>query len=566
MGPGIPERRIRYKGAPGPYHGATVLRTLPLLLLLASVSFGGDLKAWQKSQREIDKEERKYWDDFKNRLNEALEDFRDPVNRAGGGLSSDKEALYDYASIDRLFAEARSIGTRRGDADAALEGPKAAATLLKVLLNDAKRADKIDAELTGGTPNFSYYTFNQEHACRLESIDARLEKLLPALSRASLEYLTTEARKKCARADGRKSVRRRTALLDALAARADKEAIDFLKERLNDKSPAIRIAAVEAMVACKGETRAMLADPDAAVRRALLLAAAPDPAWFGPVMKHAAGARGFERELCIRLLARISNQKFGHDLAAWKAWHEEYAEELKGGKFDAKNVEIAEAKPTPDPDAFTFYGLLVSSSAACFAIDASEHLAMPADVDVQRTKWRREWKDIRHSWEKEHEAHETVVSREIEAAFQSFPKEFRWGLLTMFGRLGTKAVGEKKLLATKPGDLRAALKLIDQAPAKGWCSPVGGLVAAATLGGDAIDTVVLWHTGDPSGGRFMGVKPAIAAWQRFNRFRKLQVIAIRISNRKEPAEAFMKGVAEGSGGQYLWAKSPPQSGSSGSGG
>ena len=48
---------------------------------------------------------------------------------------------------------------------------------------------------------------------------------------------------------------------------------------------------------------------------------------------------------------------------------------------------------------------------------------------------------------------------------------------------------------------------------------------------------------------------AIRAWNRINRTQKIQVIAVRISNRKKPAEKFLKSIAT----QYVWAKKPPAS-------
>jgi hypothetical protein len=541
------------------------VRTAILLLLLpATLALGSDRKEWQHEQREIDREAKKFWDEFAGRFNDALARFREPVQQAWENPEQHKEAVYDYAPLDRLYAEAREFGARRGRADAQLDlqDKKACAALFKDLLEAAKRADAMEEKLADPNPDFGRYTYDQESGCRIEAFEARLALAVPALGRAQLEFLTQDAWKKCARADARRSTRRRTMLLDALAARADPAALDFLKNCLADKSRAVRVAAVEAMVACGAETRPLLADEDAVLRRALLLAwlENPKPEWFGAILEHASRARGFEGDLCVRLLSRISNQKFGHDLAAWRTWFGEYKGEIEGGKFDVKNIEVVEAKPAPGSDGFVFYGLRVPSIGAFFAIDASDHIAMPADVDVQRTRWRGEWRGTRRKWEADHVAHQTVVSREFTSAFGTFPKDFHWGMVTLFGRFATKAVGDKRLAGTRPGDLREGLKLIEQAPQKGWCSPLAGLLIAADLGGDGIDTVVLWHTGDPSGGRYVNAGAAAAAWRRENRARKLQVVAIRISNRKDPAETFMKAVAEQSGGPYLWANKPPASG------
>jgi hypothetical protein len=69
--------------------------------------------------------------------------------------------------------------------------------------------------------------------------------------------------------------------------------------------------------------------------------------------------------------------------------------------------------------------------------------------------------------------------------------------------------------------------------------------------------VYLFSTGDPRGDWYMTPEATLDAFRRFNRFRRLVVHAIRISDRKEPAETLMKGLAEASGGTYLWAAKPP---------
>jgi hypothetical protein len=70
------------------------------------------------------------------------------------------------------------------------------------------------------------------------------------------------------------------------------------------------------------------------------------------------------------------------------------------------------------------------------------------------------------------------------------------------------------------------------------------------------DTIFLWDSGGPEGGRYMTPESAVAAFKRFNRFRRLVVHAIRIGDEGEPSETLMKGLAEASGGVYLWAKKP----------
>jgi hypothetical protein len=551
-------------------------RIAALLLLFwasAAAAQGDALRAWQKEQKSLDRDERKFWNDFKSRFSEALQEFQRPVADARDKPTVHKEAVYDYAGIEQLFKQYAGIAIARGEADMKLAksgNEKAAVTLGKELLGSAKRMDALAAGQVGGTPNFGRYTFNQEPGCQLYGLRTLNPARVNALghSKGALDYLTATMWKSAARSDGKKSHTRRVMVIDALGASGDEGAIPFLTERLVDKTPAVRMAAIEALAPFGSKTRAALlprlGDESSAARRALLasvLAADPaDPGWFGPAIAHAAKARGVERDLCVRVLAKISRQKFGHDLAGWNEWYGEYKQELESGKFDAETVEVVDRKPKADPDAIGFYGLSISSTGAAFVVDGSQHMAMPADWEVQRTQWRDLWRGTRSKWEKEHESHKAVLLRELAKATSSFPRDFGWGIGLLHAAFTVKTIGEKKLLKPSKRDVAAAVKLIEKAPTKGWCSPLEGLRAGAQLGGkqnEVLDTVVLWATGDPAGGRYMTADSAAQAWAVFNRFRRLRVHCIRISNRKEQAEKFMQQVAASSGGTYLWASTPP---------
>jgi len=542
---------------------------IPLLLASVAAAQGDPLKAWNKTRSSIERDERRFWKDFKSRFNRALEEFRKPVDAAYEKPNDHKEAVYEYGGIEALYNEARAFAVLQAEADDALAAsgsPKAAAALFSAFLKSAKRMDSLEAELLDSGPNFGRYTFNQEPGCELWALRALNTRRAAALGKCAgaLEYLTSEAWKKAARADGRKSFRRRVFVLDALRSTGSEATLPFLQSAIADKTAAVRIAALEAATIHGAKATETLGpawtDEDPAVRRALLASLQPMPTWFGAVLGHAKGVQGVERDLCLRYLTAVSRQTFGHDLELWNAWYAEYKDELEGGKFDPKTVEIREAKPKPAPDAFEFYGVPISATGAAFVIEGSRHMAMPADVDVQRTQWRGQWSGTRRQWEDENPAHQTILLQQFKSAAAHFPSGFRWGMVLLFGKCSHKTIGEKKPLSTKPRDAKEGVELIEKAPQKGWAGAYQGLRAGASLGGKesgAFDTIVLWSTGDPAGGRYMTAAAAADAWNEFNRFRRLRVIAVRISNRKDPADAFMKSIADASGGVSLWAKKPP---------
>ena len=64
------------------------------------------------------------------------------------------------------------------------------------------------------------------------------------------------------------------------------------------------------------------------------------------------------------------------------------------------------------------------------------------------------------------------------------------------------------------------------------------------------DTVYLFADGSMRGGRFLYPEAALAAFARLNRFRRLVVHTIRISNGGPHSEQLLEGLAKLSGGTY----------------
>jgi hypothetical protein len=138
--------------------------------------------------------------------------------------------------------------------------------------------------------------------------------------------------------------------------------------------------------------------------------------------------------------------------------------------------------------------------------------------------------------------------------------ELRFGALVFAGPFKTYEIGDRKLLEPGKRATRSVEKLIHDIPADGWCSPHTALMAAAALGDDAPDTIYLLASGDPVGGRFMGLEPAVEAFKRFYRFRRVVVHALRICNDGETSEKYMQALAKLTGGTYLWLETPPTRG------
>ena len=184
----------------------------------------------------------------------------------------------------------------------------------------------------------------------------------------------------------------------------------------------------------------------------------------------------------------------------------------------------------------------------------------PADWNVQKTLYKYHWDRRKNQWEDQHASHQAVLRTEFGKTLETMAPELRFGALTFAGPFKTYEIGDRKLLEPGKRATRAVEKLIHDVPADGWCSPHAALMAAAALGDDAPDTIYLLASGDPSGGRFMALEPAVEAFRRFYRFRRVVVHALRICNDGETSEKYMQALAKLTGGTYVWLETPPAQG------
>jgi len=295
--------------------------------------------------------------------------------------------------------------------------------------------------------------------------------------------------------------------------------------------------------------------------------AARDAGWIEPVLAAWETAEGQLRDECVLTLQLLTKQTFGHDRAKWKEWFEIYRKEIAGGNFDAEKIEVQEATPAPAADPILFYGRPFVARGVVFVIEGTQFMAMPADWEVQRTEYRDKWPGLRTQWEEKWPSHWGILTREMEATLAALPRETPFGLVTLGNIYVTQTAPEIGLFSPGPSSSKQALKLIEKIPLRGWCAQFEGIRVAARMGGldpeeavdlpdPKIDAVVLLGPGDPAGGVYMTPEAAVEAFRRFNRFRRLVVHTIRTNNEKEGSETLMKGLAEASGGTYVWQSKP----------
>jgi hypothetical protein len=553
---------------------------LVLLLLLVPAATADGLKPWKEEQRRIDRAAQKFWQDYQRRFNDALLTLDKPRQDAAARPNDAINYVYDYAGLRNLYADFALYEETRGKADLALAAsgdPKALPELFDALMDVAKRIDEIEVDLLDARPQQGGSTFDQRPGIERHGLAIRMDALLKALAQCpgATPFLAGEGLKSATKKDAKRSIVRRVAVLDALGLCAGDDAVSAISPYAAAPESSLRIAAAEALLkhgpAARAALEPLLGDMCVPVRRTVLdgiaTAAAGDPGWIEPVLVAYRRESGIVRDDCVRALEALTNQKFGDAKAAWDEWFADYKAEILGGKFKKDSIEVREAKREPSLATCVFYGVPASTGAVVFVFEGSRRIFWPADVDVLKKQFKDTWHRTRRAWEDSNPSQHASLLREFDKTSATMAPDLSFGALVIYAACVTEPLGAPKLLRAEKRDIRNVRHDIEKLPGDGWCAQYEGLLGAAALAGmppgpdadfaDArADTIFLWDTGGPEGGRYMTPEAAVAAFRRFNRFRRLVVHTIRICDEGEPSEALMKGLAAATGGTYLWAKKP----------
>ncbi len=560
------------------------------LLALNGVASADDAKLYKKVMREYAKEQKAWWKAFPKRQNKAIQSAWQNLNdwreHKWTGDSNDirKEMRTLVAELVELEVKlGMSLLFLARSAD-----PKATDLLFRALMDTTERAAALDRDiLESRSVQLGWH--DQAPILKRAVLAVQASRLRDFLSRRKdvIEYVEKSGAKRANKADGKKGYSHRVALLDVLAQCGEKAA-GAIRPYLQDKWAAVRIAALEAMLASNEKAYADVAplrrDVNTIVRRALLhtlAAKAPkQPAWIPAILTHYETAAGQERTEALRALRAVTGQTLPDDVERWKTWTAKHKEAIESGDFDRTKLPAAKAGTEETKKGATFFSVRTQSTGIVFLLDWSIKMTAPADFEFEKTRTMQVWHTGDRGWLKEgtYESHEAVVMRELAKTLGGLAEDTRFGVVLLAGDLMANygkvrdplVLGLGKLLVPKKRDRAAAARLLEKVR-PGWAmwSPqfTGLLVASmvAGVGPDAkleddeprADTVFFLNDGLKRSGRYLLPELEIEAFRRFNRFRRLVVHTIQISDEGEDAKAVMEGYAKASGGRYVHQLQPP---------
>jgi hypothetical protein len=547
--------------------------------------------AYRRVVRTLETEEKAEAEDLPTRILDALATRRHirAEFRAGQRATLDDGDV----ALRGLFAPFVAREARRAEALRALArsgAPRAGAVLLDALFDNAVLAEALDQELLEGRPVAEGQIHDQGRAFRRSAVarrDANLLEAFPLVADAAAA-LGGDTWGRLAAAEGRRTAARRIAFLDAAGRLPPPAGLALLADGLSSDLPCLRMAALEA-AARQGPPAQQaldegLRDAHTLVRRTALsglrVLARKDGRSLPAVAALLARARGAEREEVLATLRLLAGCDLGPDGAAWSAWVSLHLPDIGAGQFDATHPPSAPAEAVAAAPPPRLFRVPLTTDRIVFVCDWTLPMVTPADVAFARTRKRIDWFGGDDGWvgRDGQRRLETVVRSELSRTLETLPADARFGLVVLrdggrdaWPRIEKDSVlGVPRLLKAD----RAAILEVDRALGdvppgwSRWHETMDGLWHAATVAGlppcpvsaigvPAADTLVLVSSGEVRGGRFVLPEEAVAAFARWNRFRRLVVHTIRVADDGRDAETLLRGLAEATGGRYVHVTRAP---------
>jgi hypothetical protein len=555
------------------------------LLVVVPARAGDDACAeYRTALKQAAASERSFWEIFRERQAEAQLTARAPwkeVTRSMGGKGTCVDVEFDHAGFRSLYDTHAAIERDRVSAARELARKHGAASIGPLwadLLATCHSIDAAESVIVANTNDGgeTWAATDQEPGIRRHGLQIRMDGLVEALASVpeAVAFAADEGWKEAGKADAKRSITRRVAVLDLLGIVGGPGGVAVAHEALGSKLSSLRIAAVECCLRCSPDARApllgVLQDRAAPVRRALLVGirerGGDRPRWIPVLVDRLPETRGLERSLCLATLVALTGQRLGHDPAAWKAWCDPQRAAIEAGTFqraeESGKAETAATTPTA-----SFYGVPLAADGIVFVLDGTDAMLVPADYDVQRTRAYMDWWSGGQEWRKTDPRHKEVQDSQFARAVESLDAQTTFAVLVRTDQFDFKVLGDRKPLRGATGDVKKAVRFVESIPPGGYRCEILNLRFALDLAGlpakgldfpnASADTILFVGDGSLRGGPYMDPEAAALAFGRWNRFRRIALHTIRVCNAGKGSEEFLKRLAEVGGGTYRWQRKPP---------
>jgi hypothetical protein len=312
-------------------------------------------------------------------------------------------------------------------------------------------------------------------------------------------------------------------------------------------------------------------DPCYAVRVAaldILREQIPDPrvvpALARALDREIQGANGIFRGLLREALKEIVGRDLGEAPGPWIAWFDKNEKAIEDGTW--KKGEDAGSDLPPGRESVVFYDIRTVSKRIVCLIDASDTLIMPVDIDVAKKQNYFYWRML-GSKDRNYVSQYDLLVRETMSMVEQLKPDATFNLIVMHESSQLTPFWPRGMAKATPKVKKRVKPFLDDIHINGWAPQIMSLWAAYENTGyepwglrvpdqPAADTIFLLSDGVPSGGQVIYGPAIVDDIRRHHRWARIPIHTIRVYDFKDTAEEVMKGIAEVTGGTYVWRKKP----------
>jgi len=568
---------------------AAILTLLPSVPAVADRAEDDALKAYKKAYTRVLIREKTYQArELDRELRVASDTWVRPwLDR--GKPDAPKVIEYDFSGYRAVFEKwivhSKEKGELAIELAKAADGPEVAKRLLTRLLEALSNIVKQNFALAKSRPK--HWSIHDQRPAMYRygdgiHVDALVNAIGLQKSEESLAWLMEDG---VARVEkwGRswRTDSGRIALLDALAKTGQAVVQPLLAAAAGSPDRRLRLVGLECLAALPEDRdvlRGRLEDvvrtePAYAVRVAAIEILAGKlrdplaiPALADALTKEIEGPNGIMRAHLMKAMAEIVGKDLGPAPESWLAWFKANLKAIEDGTWE-RGEDVRDATKNPDQkDSVAFYDIRTVSQRIAVLIDASDTLIKPVDIEVAKKKNYFEWRALAKK-DRNFVSQYDLLRKETSKLVTGLRRGARFNLLLMNGSYKVTPFWPRGMAKAEKAIKKLVDPWLEDVIVGGWAPQLQGIWEAYRLAGydpwrggipeePLVDTIFLLSDGVPSGGQIMYGPALVDDIRRHHRFARIPIHAIRIDDYEDTAEEVMKGVAEVTGGTYVWRTKP----------